>query len=100
MRCYAHEVGDTADAWAVAEFTCVPSENRVMLCQKHLDMWFDNADDEPDLEPGAVRWLDGSRTLTGHPLGVLSAEPAVRWSGREWAEIRDAASRPILKLVV
>lgn len=95
MRCYAHEVGDTADACAVAEFTGVPSGNRVNLCQKHVDMWFDNADDEPDLEPGAVRWLDGSRTLGEQP-----GEPVVRWSGREWAEIRDAASRPILRELV
>lgn len=33
------------------------------LCQKSLDAWFDNADDDPDLEPLQVLWLDGSRVL-------------------------------------
>jgi hypothetical protein len=35
------------------------------LCQGCLDMWFDNADDDPDMEPWHVRWLDGSRELVG-----------------------------------
>lgn len=33
------------------------------LCQTSLDHWFDNADDDPDLEPVRVEWLDGSRVL-------------------------------------
>lgn len=74
MRCLAHEITDTTPAVSVAEMTCTPSGNRVGLCQRHLDMWFDNADDEPDLEPASVRWLDGSRILTDHPLGVRPAE--------------------------
>lgn len=28
------------------------------LCQGCLDAWFDNADDDPDLEPVAWRWLE------------------------------------------
>ena len=27
------------------------------LCQKCLDAWFDNADDDPDLEPAAWTWI-------------------------------------------
>lgn len=27
------------------------------LCHTCLDHWFDNADDDPDLEPTAWRWL-------------------------------------------
>lgn len=29
------------------------------LCQSCLDSWFDNADDDPDLEPAAWAWLYG-----------------------------------------
>lgn len=29
----------------------------VQLCQSCLDCWFDNADDDPDLEPTAWGWL-------------------------------------------
>lgn len=33
------------------------------LCQRSLDRWFDRADDDPELEPIQVFWLDGSRVL-------------------------------------
>jgi hypothetical protein len=29
------------------------------LCQTCLDHWFDNADDDDDLEPAAWTWLTG-----------------------------------------
>ena len=29
------------------------------LCRKCLNAWFDNADDDPDLEPAEWRWLTG-----------------------------------------
>lgn len=35
------------------------------LCRNVLDKWFDNADDDPDMEPSRVDWIDGSRSLTG-----------------------------------
>lgn len=39
--------------------------NFTRLCQPCLDYWFDNADDDPDLEPAAWGWLykgaDGQR---------------------------------------
>ncbi|CAM5623310.1 hypothetical protein [Streptomyces aurantiogriseus] len=31
--------------------------NVSLLCQPCLDGWFDNADDDPDLEPAAWSWL-------------------------------------------
>lgn len=49
--CHCH---DTAP---VAEWTCLPSRNVVLICAQHIDMWFDIAD-EDDVEPVArVRWL-------------------------------------------
>jgi len=30
------------------------------LCQPCLDAWFDNADDDPDLEPAAWEWMTGA----------------------------------------
>lgn len=27
------------------------------LCHPHLDMWLDNADDYPDMEPARIVWL-------------------------------------------
>lgn len=44
---------------AVARWTC-GNGNVVHLCQKCLDHWFDNSDDDPDLEPATWRWLNGS----------------------------------------
>jgi hypothetical protein len=31
--------------------------NAVVLCRHHLDMWLDNADDDPDLEPDRLVFL-------------------------------------------
>jgi hypothetical protein len=42
--------------------TCVVS----VLCEGHLDIWLDNADDYPNLEPLKVEWLFEARTLEGH----------------------------------
>lgn len=42
-----------------------PLGNVEPLCQRHVDMWLDNADDDTSLEPRTIRWLDGSRTLAG-----------------------------------
>jgi hypothetical protein len=33
------------------------------LCQEHLDFWFQISDDNPNMEPVRVTWLDGSREL-------------------------------------
>jgi hypothetical protein len=30
------------------------------LCRNCLDCWFDNADDDPDLEPASWAWLPGA----------------------------------------
>lgn len=50
-----------ADTTAVVLVTCQPSGNVVPLCRHCLDLWLDNADNEPDLEPAAMHWLDRSR---------------------------------------
>ena len=41
---------------AVARWTC-RNGNVVRLCRTCLDVWFDNADDDDDLEPAAWRWI-------------------------------------------
>lgn len=41
---------------AVAFWNCV-NGNRLALCQTCLDAWFDNADDDPFLEPESWGWL-------------------------------------------
>jgi hypothetical protein len=41
---------------AVAFWNCV-NGNRLVLCQTCLDAWFDNADDDPFLEPAGWGWL-------------------------------------------
>lgn len=33
-----------------------PNGNVSWLCRNCLDAWFDNADDDPDLEAAAWRW--------------------------------------------
>jgi hypothetical protein len=50
-------------ATAVVLVTCSPSGNVVPLCAHCLNLWLDNADDEPDLEPAHIRWLNASATL-------------------------------------
>lgn len=40
----------------VARWIC-RNGNIVRLCQPCLDWWFDNADDDPDLEPLAWTWI-------------------------------------------
>lgn len=47
---------------AVALWTGL-SNHTVALCQSCLDIWLDDADDDAELEPSRVQWLDGSRTL-------------------------------------
>lgn len=46
---------------AVAWWIFIPLRNRVQVCQGCLDAWFDNADDDPFLEPAAWGWLPGYR---------------------------------------
>ena len=41
---------------AVARWTHRPGVV-VYVCQSTLDNWFDNADDDPEMEPYAVEWL-------------------------------------------
>ena len=41
---------------AVARWTCT-NGNVVLLCQPCLNGWFDNADDDPELEPAAWTWI-------------------------------------------
>lgn len=40
-----------------ARWHCKPSGNIVLLCRGHLDMWLDNADNEPALEPAKLEIL-------------------------------------------
>jgi hypothetical protein len=50
---------------AVAIWESPNSHARSPLCNAHVDRWFDVCDDDPELEPASVRWLDGSRVLVG-----------------------------------
>lgn len=65
---------------AVAWWICSPSQNRSRLCQACLDIWFDNADDDPTLEPAAWGWLYGCRppatggTVTTSRLAVVGED--------------------------
>ncbi len=43
---------------AVVIYTASPSGNDVSLCKVCLDLWLDNADDDPDWEPSELRFLD------------------------------------------
>jgi hypothetical protein len=43
---------------AVVAWHCQPSGNVEYLCQYCMDIWLDNADDDPDLEPANVVWLE------------------------------------------
>jgi hypothetical protein len=42
---------------AVARWRHSSSGNTSLLCQPCLNSWFDNADDDPDLEPASWAWL-------------------------------------------
>lgn len=44
---------------AAIAWICITSP--VQVCQGCLDAWFDNADDDPDLEPATWGWLPGCR---------------------------------------
>lgn len=46
------------DGPAVARWVCL-NGNVVYLCQPCLDAWFDNADEDPSLEPAEWNWLPG-----------------------------------------
>lgn len=46
---------------AVACWNHGASGNTSLLCRTCLDSWFDNADDDPDLEPASWVWLSGAR---------------------------------------
>jgi hypothetical protein len=56
VRCMGHN-SDYPMHSAYATVTLQPSGNRVSLCRHILDMWLDNADDDPGLEPSAIEWL-------------------------------------------
>lgn len=56
MRCLSQNP-DGRHAPAIAIYVANPSLNHIPLCQPCLDGWLDNADDEPDLEPAALRFL-------------------------------------------
>lgn len=65
---------------AVAWWICTPSQNRVRVCQGCLDAWFDNADDDPFLEPVAWGWLPECRPpATGGT--VTTRQPVVGEEG-------------------
>lgn len=68
-----------AVAWWICNST---SRNRVRLCQACLDIWFDNADDDPTLEPAAWGWLYGCRPpATGRTVTDVTGR--LRWVGEE-----------------
>ena len=49
---------------AIARWTHPNTRAVDYVCQSTLDYWFDNADEDPFMEPTDVRWLDGTRHLT------------------------------------
>lgn len=54
MRCQLQNPDQDTHGPAVAQVTCVPSENRVRICRDCLDWWFDAADEDETNEPSAV----------------------------------------------
>ena len=46
---------------AVAVWHYEPNGFTGYLCHNCLNAWFDNADDDPSLEPTSWRWLDSAR---------------------------------------
>lgn len=59
--------GGMCEAPSAAIWESPNTHCRSPLCGSHVDSWFDVCDDDPDLEPVSVRWLDGSRALVGAP---------------------------------
>lgn len=55
MRPYCCQPGDPPAPAVVVWIT--GNGNEPHLCQRHLDMWLDNADDDPELEPHHLKWL-------------------------------------------
>lgn len=51
-------IQDCTDA-PFARYVCSPSGHSVLLCQRHLDMWLDNADDDPYMEPAELTRVGG-----------------------------------------
>ncbi len=48
-------------------FFTLPNGNVARLCASHADDWFDNADDDPAMEPIRVTWANSDRTLHRAP---------------------------------
>lgn len=59
-RCFIQD----CPAPAFVLYVCNPSGHSVPLCQRHLDMWLDNADDDPYMEPAELIWLGRQRWLS------------------------------------
>ena len=61
------------DCWEpMRAFSTARNGSGVPLCQRHLDMWLDDADDDPYLEPVKLRFFNagGDGRVTGrHPDG-------------------------------
>jgi hypothetical protein len=51
--------GKRSERPPVARWVC-RNGNVVYLCRPCLNSWFDNADDDPELEPEAWRWTTGA----------------------------------------
>lgn len=50
-------IGRLASCGPAVALWVAPNTYSFRLCQACLDAWFDNADDDPDLEPLAWEWL-------------------------------------------
>ncbi|MEV4784009.1 hypothetical protein AB0K53_00895 [Streptomyces tuirus] len=48
-----------------------------LLCQSCLDAWFDNADDDDDLEPAAWSWIEKRRVWKFDSMVILPDPPHV-----------------------
>lgn len=90
--CQAHNSGHPRHQ-AFAVVTLQPSGNRAALCQPILNVWLDNADDDPSLEPSEIKWLppSGWREELKRLLGSWGYGPQ---------EIGEALARPWVQALV
>jgi hypothetical protein len=49
--------GQNTHAPAIARLTLEPSGNKVLVCPRCLNWWFDEADNDETYEPSEIRWL-------------------------------------------
>jgi hypothetical protein len=53
---------NSARPWTAAVAVWMHLNFTASVCESCLNHWLDNADDDPELEPLGIKWLDGSRS--------------------------------------